>query len=190
MPALVDIKGKQFGRLTAIEYVGKRKWLCKCTCGNTKEINSGSLLRGVSKSCGCYRKEFTKANNTRHGMSKTKVHECWKNMMQRCYNKNNTGYKNYGARGITVCESWHKFENFYAAMGNPPAGHSLDRIDVNGNYEPSNCRWVTQNTQQRNRRNSLWVDGLSLQVIADELGIPYHTLHSRLYRAQQRKLTE
>lgn len=188
MPARVDLKGQKFGRLTAVEPKGS-KWLCHCDCGNQVEVYQGSLRKGASKSCGCLRRELTTSRNAKHGMSGTVEHECWKNMIQRCTNPKNPGYPDYGGRGIKVCERWLSFENFFADMGVRPEGCSLDRIAVEGDYEPANCRWATQMQQQRNRRNSVWVEGISLQLIADEVGIPYGTLYHRLIRAQKRQLT-
>jgi hypothetical protein len=121
-------------------------------------------------------------------MSDTAVYHCWKNMKGRCYTPSASYYENYGGRGITVCDRWiNSFENFLEDMGFPPSGCSLDRINVDGNYEPSNCRWATDKQQQRNKRNSISIDGFNLMTLAKELNIPYMTLYSRLTRAKERE---
>ena len=186
MTKRVDLTGKVVGRLTVVSYVGNRKWLCFCTCGNSTEIAGQSLVRGVSKSCGCFRREHTTQKNLRHGMSGTPIHCTWKNMMQRCHNKNNPGYPDYGGRGVKVCDRWRTFENFYADMGDKPEGMSLDRVNVDGDYAPDNCRWADDFIQARNKRNSITVDGIELKYLAEELGIPYSTLFGRLWRAKHR----
>lgn len=186
MTKRTDITGMVVGRLTVISYTGGGKWLCQCSCGNTTIIAKSSLRRGSSTSCGCFRKEHTTQRNLRHGMSGTPTHYTWKNMMQRCYNRNNTGYPDYGGRGVKVCDRWHTFENFYVDMGDKPEGMSLDRINVDGDYEPDNCRWADKYIQARNKRNSITVEGIELKYLAEELGIPYSTLFGRLWRAKHR----
>lgn len=187
--------GDRFGRLTVVAFVGvnrhrKREWLCKCECGNMVNVTTGHLLSGHSTSCGCTRLQNSikaiKIANTKHGMKKTKEYCAWAEMKQRCYNSNNAKYKNYGARGIKVCERWlHSFENFYADMGEMPNGCSIDRIDVNGNYSPENCRWVDQKTQQNNRRNNTKItfNGVTetLRYWSEKTGIDTRTLYHRLH---------
>jgi hypothetical protein len=190
MSKRTDITGNRYGRLTAVEYAGKQKWRCVCDCGNTTEVVTSSLRRGASTSCGCFRREHTIAKNTTHGMAKTPAYLRWKNIMQRCYNPNNPGYPDYGGRGVRVCDRWHDFAAYHADMGNPPAGMSLDRVDVNGDYEPDNCRWASAKIQARNKRNSIRVDGIELVYLAQELGIPYATLHARLWNAKRRAESE
>ncbi len=156
-----DISGQRFGRLVAIKPSGNTKqgtvWLCKCDCGNVVTVQQGSLHSGKTKSCGCLRKEggFTPV----HGGTRTRLYNIWCSMKRRCENPNVCSYPRYGGRGISVCEEWQDFINFrdwaltHGYDENAKYGEcTLDRIDVDGNYEPSNCRWVDIATQNMNRR--------------------------------------
>lgn len=152
---MIDLTDKKIGRLTVLFRAksGRRsKWFCICDCGTEKIILQQSLLNGNSTSCGCYRIERQKASVTKHGMSGTSTHSIWNQMKRRCYKKNHPEYFRYGARGIRVCEEWHDFKNFYRDMGTRPKNRSLDRIDNNGNYSKSNCRWATIKQQNDNKR--------------------------------------
>lgn len=161
MQKLIDLTEQIFDRLTVIKRVdddkyGHPRWLCKCNCGNQKVVSGYNLKNGSTKSCGCLCKEKI----TRNRLSKTKIGRRWYSMNQRCNNKTNIGYKNYGGRGISVCERWSiknpkGLENFYADVGDPPKGMSLDRVNNNGNYEPNNWRWANKKQQSNNRRNVL-----------------------------------
>jgi len=150
-----DLTGQKFGRLFVACYYGSRKWLCACECGKDKAIYSYDLKSGHTKSCGCLRQETTGNKLKTHGLSnKIPEYESWKGMKKRCANPKDKEYRNYGDRGIKVCDRWlNSFKSFYADMGSKPSpSHSIDRIDVDGNYEPSNCRWATPKQQRNNQR--------------------------------------
>jgi hypothetical protein len=148
--------GERYGRLTVRAYAGQprreRRWLCECDCGEMVEVGTGSLRSGNTRSCGCLRRDTNTARLTTHGASKTRTYASWKTMLQRCDDENHVAFSYYGGRGITVCERWRSFENFLADMGKRPEGKTLDRIDPDGNYEPSNCRWATYKEQRANHR--------------------------------------
>lgn len=161
----IEVKiGDKYGRFTIIEEVephiqpnGKsnRQFRCSCSCGNERIIHLSSLRRGNSKSCGCYLKEITSQLKKKHGGYKHYLYKTFNGMKERCMNPNNKFYKNYGARGIKVCERWlESFAHFLEDMGERPNGHTIDRINNDGNYEPSNCKWATKKEQQNNTRRN------------------------------------
>lgn len=154
---MVDLYGKKFGRLTIIEPTEKRcggfiVWKCQCDCGKIAYVSSGNLCSGNTKSCGCLRKEQLPELRITHGMSNSSIYCCWRNMLQRCENPNHVGYKNYGGRGIKVCERWHTFENFLKDMEECPKGLTIERKNNDGNYNSKNCIWATPKKQANNRR--------------------------------------
>lgn len=155
MGKVVDISDQKFGMFTVIKFHSlnvrkKSMWLCVCDCGTEKVIEGSNLKRANTKSCGCVRYDKV----TKHGRSKSLEYKTWVSMIRRCTKENEKDYPRYGGRGIKVCDSWlNSFENFYADMGERPSlNHSIDRFNVNGNYEPSNCRWATSSQQERNKR--------------------------------------
>lgn len=172
-----DLTGQRFGRLTVIEYAGKRvsqsgkastMWKCKCDCGNIKDVRQGSLRRGTTQSCGCLHKEKVANMHRTHGLSteNKRLYKVWKEMRYRCSDPNNASYDRYGGRGISVCDEWqNNFEAFYKwSIANgykediAESGKnrlSIDRIDNGGNYEPTNCRWADDYVQAANKRTSL-----------------------------------
>jgi len=162
----LEIEGKKFSRLTAIRRVTGKMWLFRCDCGNEIERIGTSVTSGNTKSCGCLRKEATAARNASHGLTTHPLYFRWAGMIQRCVNPNHVGYKNYGAKGVKVCERWMNFESFLSDMGMPKTGESIDRIDSNGDYEPTNCRWASSKEQSRNTKRNVVVevDGVSLTV--------------------------
>jgi len=176
-----DLAGMVFGRLTAREFVGVNThrdavWRCHCSCGREVLVVGANLQSGNSASCGCVRQ---------HGHSGTLTHTSWSSMLARCRNKRHGSYADYGGRGIKVCARWHSFPNFLEDMGERPSrAYSLDRIDVNGNYEPGNCRWATDKVQQSNRRCNVRITSNSrTQTVsewADELGMARALLRWRL----------
>ena len=169
MGKIVDLTRQKFGRLIVIEKAGHSKgnrlqWLCKCDCGNFKITTSSDLKSGKVRSCGCLRKETTSKmaksrskSRIKHNKSNTRIYRIWSTMKQRCYNSKCFSYKWYGKKGIKICDEWkNNFIFFYnwAIDNGYKENLSIDRIDVNGNYEPSNCRWITIREQQKNKRPS------------------------------------
>lgn len=155
--SVINLTNQRFGRLIALELIRKNKityWLCQCDCGEKKVILSNNLRMGYSQSCGCTLYESKNQTHGYSGHDRTVEYDTWGRMNARCYNENIKGFKNWGGRGIIVCERWREsFENFLADMGfRPTENHSLDRFpNKNGNYEPTNCRWATPKQQARNK---------------------------------------
>lgn len=167
MPPLIDLTGQRFGRLTVIKRApngncGNTRWECKCDCGKTTYSDSKQLRRGITQSCGCYHKELCGDQHRKHGLSGTRLHRIYYRMRERCYRPDNDNYRWYGARGITVCSEWmNSFSQFaeWALASGYQDNLTIDRINPDGNYEPTNCRWITIQEQQKNRRKRRRKDG-------------------------------
>ena len=181
---LNNLQGFQFGSLTVLQlgksYGNGAVWLCQCKCGTQKEIRASDMVQGGVKSCGCeHRQRIAKASTT-HGMTNTRTYSIWQAMRLRCNRIN----QDYSCRGITYDERWDSFENFYLDMGEVPVGMSIDRIDPNGNYKKSNCRWATQEQQANNKRSSVFIEynnkKQTVSQWAKELNMNHYTLRSRL----------
>lgn len=190
MSGKAKIIGDVFGFLTVVSEADRNArgimWNCLCKCGNTKVLDTNSLRSGKTKSCGCYNALVAKQRMTSHGLTESAEYVTWTSMKTRCLNPNSTKYQDYGGRGITVCERWvNSFENFLADMGKRPSSrHSLDRYpDLNGNYEPLNCRWATTPQQGRNKRNNVMIEtngfNMPLSAWAELMGIPYMKLYGK-----------
>jgi hypothetical protein len=190
--------GDRFGRLAVIQYIGitddhkATTWMCRCDCGALKECRGGNLISGHIKSCGCFRREFSKANNTTHGEAssrsgkRTVEYEAWVKMIFRCYNTGDNRYRDYGGRGIKVYAVWKdSFIAFLEYIGRRPGKrYSLHRIDNDGNYEPGNVKWATASEQARHRRSNrmLTINGISRTLIewAELSGHSFKLIHSRI----------
>lgn len=158
MPAPRELLGHKFNRLTVVAFVGhkggRRRWECRCDCGKLTVVGAGNLVTGKVASCGCGRGGKLIHGHNRRGKRSTE-YTIYNTILQRCYNPRNAKFTRYGARGIIVCDRWKSsFEAFVQDMGFRPAGMSIDRVDNDGNYEPSNCRWATALEQRHNRSDS------------------------------------
>lgn len=188
MAKLVDLSGQKYNKLLIVErrgsdQLGHTLWLCKCDCGNYKICRGDKVKTGGIKSCGCNNRQSS------HGLCNHRLYTIFSRMKDRCYNKNASNYKYYGARGIKICDDWlTDFIRFYAwSMENGYKGNlTIDRIDVNGNYEPDNCRWVTHLEQQHNKTNSVILDyngkSLCISEWAQVLNISASTLYARFHQ--------
>jgi predicted DNA-binding protein YlxM (UPF0122 family) len=189
MPKFIDLTGQRFGRLIVLERAknraGRVAWLCHCDCGNKKITTTKCLRNGTTRSCGCFQLDRIKETNTLHNRKPERLYQSWQDMKKRCLNKNSKHYKNYGGRGIIICDEWmHNFIAFRDwALSNGYADNlTLDRIDNNRGYEPNNCKWSTKREQNRNKRNNVIYNGKSLRYAAEEHNISWKALYSRVKR--------
>lgn len=191
MPAMYDLTGKRFGRLTVICRVGSKHkevlWRCICDCGKKTDVTSSNLRYGHTKSCGCLRSDVPSAISKKHGLYGTHIYRTYYNMKNRCYNPNYYLFKSYGGKGITVCDEWlgeNGLSEFYKWSMNNGYDESLsiDRIDNSKGYSPENCRWATMKEQQNNRTNNhlITINGVcrTLKQWSEKTGIPYNRLMS------------
>jgi hypothetical protein len=186
----IDMLGRRVGRLVVVATAASRGakmqkwWLCKCDCGESVDVRGDHLRRGETISCGCMLVD--RPNRPAGDPERRKVYRVWAKMISRCFNKDDRNYRRYGARGITVCDRWrNSFESFFADMGRRPTqDHSIDRINNDGNYEPTNCRWATRDEQAVNRRTNRIVeydgDRLTVSQWSRKVGIKAGTLRHRL----------
>lgn len=189
MSDVIDIVGRRFGRLVVIRKTNIRsqsrhiKWSCICDCGNEISIISSSLKSGNTQSCGCLNIDNLKQRKT-HSRSHIPEYHSWNSMKGRCLNLNNLAYHNYGGRGIKVCDRWlNSFENFYEDMGPKPSPkHSIDRVNNDGHYEPSNCKWATSQEQNNNRRDNIIINGRTLQETCRNKNLNYQIVYQRIHR--------
>jgi hypothetical protein len=198
---VVELTGRKFGKLTVLERAGSKHghiiWLCQCECGNQTKVYRGELVKGKTKSCGCSQgKKPESAYGRRNG---TKLYDTWKNIQARCHNPNHPAFKNYGARGIEVCERWRSdFLAFASDMGDAPSpAHTIERVDNDKGYGPDNCKWATRAEQRANQRHStrkgeanaraklsaddvraIRLSSLGPTVLAEAYGIARETVHS------------
>ena len=193
MPKRIKLIGQRFGRLTVLEEAERKgeksRWLCKCDCGCTTIVATSNLTSGHTKSCGCSRVDALRQTATKHGFGHTRLYNVWSLMRKRCSNAKCKEYADYGGRGISVCKEWQSsFESFqeWALSSGYKDGLTIDRIDNDGNYEPSNCRWVTMKKQCNNRRSNHYCEYKGEQYTIAELseisGVSYEKLKQRIIK--------
>lgn len=195
MARKVEIVGRTFGKLAVIRKdsdfrypngAHSEKYLCRCECGNNLVVAKKNLLNGNTQSCGCSRVESNSARLTKHGGKGTRLYDTWCSMKGRCYNPKNEDYLDYGGRGISICSEWRNdFSAFrkWALQNGYDDSLTIDRVNANGNYEPTNCRWTDMATQANNRRNSIYIEYNGERHTCAEwariTGIPYDRIHNR-----------
>lgn len=190
MPKFQDLTNQKFNRLLVLEksntkVSGRIAWKCLCDCGGVATILGKNLKSGNTTSCGCRLSE--NKSQFKHGLSDSKIYSIWAGILARCNNPKDTGYAYYGGKGVTVCDRWKVFENFLEDVGFPPTDDSsIDRINVNGNYEPHNVRWATLLQQARNKRNTVYWGYKGVIKPSTEwaelLGISYDRLYNHIER--------
>lgn len=194
MSRRVDETGNRYGRLEVKEFAGVRPgingtvalWWCQCECGEKTKVSGASLRRGYTKSCGCIASETCTEMSSRHGKCGTRIYVTWRKMLERCNNPNHVQYQNYGGRGIKV--EFATFEEFYACVGDPPSGMTIDRINNDGNYAPGNVKWSTTEQQSNNKRTNHLIEHggqtMSIAQWSRALGIPKTTILSRIRKGR------
>ena len=185
-----DLTGQRFGRWTVIRFshttqYRENYWYCRCDCGNENAVRCSHLTKALSQSCGCFQRECVAQQSYKHGLTQHPIYGTYHQMKNRCYNPNDSRYRDYGGRGITICSKWrYSVVNFLDDMGERPPGTTLDRIDNDGPYSPENCRWATSYQQGSNTRKNHWLehDGQRLTVAqwARRLNVNQSTIYSRL----------
>lgn len=189
MRAVIIPVGSEFGDWTVVRPQYRANGMtyvpCRCVCGTERDIHGNNLRQGKTTGCGCRAGSKISASKTRHGISDGPEHNTWMRIRQRCENPSNKSFRDYGARGIFVCERWREsFDNFLADMGaRPGPDYSIERINNDGPYSPENCMWATRKEQNRNKRNTVRVlhDGQvkALKQVSEETGIPWHLVYRR-----------
>jgi hypothetical protein len=191
MTRFKDLTGCRFGLLSVIAPApmpNRVRWICRCDCGTEKIVSGSNIRRQIS--CGCAGSRTTIGDRAKkHGHSighkKSRTATAWRNAKTRCFNTKNAKYPSYGGRGITMCEEWARdFRAFLRDMGECPDDLTLERIDVNGNYEPRNCVWISKPLQAKNRRSNVKVNGLTLTDYAANAGVPYRNLRRRIINGE------
>lgn len=187
-----NVSGDRYGKLTLVREIERsngairqRMWETNCDCGTVgHHARLTNLRNGHTSSCGCVQKQAASSANLKHGLTAHPLYKTWTGMLHRCLSPDHKSFPMYGGRGIKVCERWKSVENFAADMGVPPDGKTLDRIDTNGDYEPSNCRWATPKEQQRNMRNNRLIGymgrNICLKEAAEIAGLNYDMVVQRL----------
>lgn len=190
-----NIIGEKHGLLEVLSFEKSEKkknhwryyYKCKCECGKIKIINRDSLVSNKTQSCGCLKKQRVKEANSKHSLSQTRIYKIYKDIKKRCYNPKSSNYKIYGGKGVVMCEEWlNNFMNFYnwSIKNNYNDSLTIDRIDVNGNYEPSNCRWTTMKQQANNKTNNIYYEYngevFTGTQLSKKTGIKYNTIRSRI----------
>lgn len=193
MGKFIDLTDKRFGKLKVVcradDYISPKgyvavNWLCECECGNTTVVRGCNLKSGATTSCGCER--VVNPNRLKHGGTDTRLHKIWMSMRRRCHNKNDKSYRDYGGRGITICEEWNDFEKFrdWAIQNGYEDCLTIDRVNNDGNYCPDNCRWADSVTQANNTRHNHCIDyNGEIHTLAEWAritGISYHKLKDRI----------
>jgi hypothetical protein len=201
MPAIIDITGRVFSRLTVLSSAGQDKnhnsmWNCICTCGTQIVVQGNRLQRNHTRSCGCLLFDKNRDRLTTHGATRndtsSPTYNTWVNMHQRCSNPNLPKWKNYGGRGITVCERWQDFAYFLADMGEKPEGKTIERVDNDAGYYPGNCVWADNRTQSRNKQDTIFItingERRPLVAVCEEYGVSYQRAWER-HKSGTRPLT-